>query len=207
VSSRGKLFLCGFAFLICLAFFARADAQQLFSTARTDGFGSPSVVIGFSYTRIDPDQGENFTLITARASVGIGRKTDVFGSLDGVFGQDVLDTKFTAFTLGIKHQFIRTGIVDIGSIARVRGNRTPEGSARFEDALLDFVGIISIEASPFHPYYALMYTRPFGLDFTDSFQRTSVFGVEVPLGDIPRIFGEFSLGDRRSVGVALKLAF
>jgi len=180
-------------------------AQQLFTTARTGGFGSPSLLFGVSYTAIDEDRGENYTLLTARVSVGIGRKTDIFGSFDGVLADDVLNTKFGAWSAGIKHQFIRTGIVDIGALVRFRGNITDR--IRFEDALFDFAGMISFEASLVHPYYALVFSRPFGFDFNDDFQRTSVFGVEVPLGDVPRVIGEFSLGDRRSFGVAFKLDF
>jgi hypothetical protein len=182
-----------------------AFSQQLFSTAETRGFATPSVLVGFSFVRQDADQGEDFTLITARASIGIGRKTDIFGSFDGVLGSDVLNTKFLAWSAGIKHQFIRTHIVDLGGIARIRGNRTSEST--FEDALLDFAGIISIDAAAFHPYYAIMFSRPYGLSLSDKFQRTNVFGAEVPIGDIPRVIGEFSVGDRRSFGLALELAF
>ena len=192
-------------FLVAQILPQAVHAQQLFTTARTGGFGSPSLLFGISYTAIDEDRGENFTLLTARLSVGIGRKTDVFGSFDGVLGDDVLDTNFGAWSAGIKHQFIRTGIVDIGALVRLRGNLTDR--IQFEDALLDFAGMISVEASIVHPYYALVFSRPFGFDFNDDFQRTSVFGVEVPLGDVPRVIGEFSLGDRRSFGVAFKLDF
>ena len=191
--------------LAFLVFPQAVRAQQLFTTARTGGFGSPSLLFGISYTALDKDRGENYTLLTARLSLGIGRKTDVFGSFDGVLADDVLNTKFAAWSAGIKHQFIRTGIVDIGALVRLRGNITD--GIRFEDALVDFAGMISFEASVVHPYYALVFSRPFGFDFNDDFQRTSVFGVEVPLGDVPRVIGEFSLGDRRSFGVAFKLDF
>lgn len=187
----------------CFVFLPAAHSQQLFTTARTDGFGSPSLLIGFSYTELDPDRGADYAMITVRGSVGIGRKTDIFGSLSSIDGRS--DTPFLSWSAGLQHQFIRTPVIDIGAIVRIRGNRTDD--RRFEDSLLDFVGIVSIGAAPFHPYYALIFSRPFGFDFNTDFQRTSVFGVEVPLGDIPRIIGEFSIGDRRSFGASLKLAF
>jgi len=191
--------------LFALAFASDLHAQQLFMTANTNGFGTPGVLIGFSVVRQDFDQGEDFKMITARASIGIGRKTDIFGSFDGVLSSGVFDTNFTAWSAGLKHQFIRTNIVDIGGIARIRGNRTSQN--RFEDALLDFAGIISFDAGKVHPYYAVLFSRPFGLSLTDKFQKSSVIGAEVPIGDIPRVFAEVSLGDRRSFGIALALTF
>jgi hypothetical protein len=180
-------------------------AQQLFMTANTNGFASPAVLIGFSVVRQDFDQGDDFNAITARASIGIGRKTDIFGSFDGVFSSGVFNTNFTAWSAGLKHQFIRTHIVDLGGITRIRGNRTSQN--RFEDALLDFAGIISSDAGKVHPYYAMLFSRPFGLNLSDKFQKTSVIGAEVPIGDIPRVIGEVSLGDRRSFGLAFALNF
>lgn len=200
-----KGFISFVSLFLLLLLGTECRAQALFNTANTNGFGSPSVLIGFSFVRQDQDQGEDFNSITARASVGIGRKTDIFGSFDGVFGRDVLGTNFTAWSAGLKHQFIRTHLVDLGGLARVRGNRTSQN--RFEDALLDFAGIISLDAGRVHPYYAILLSRPFGLSLSDKFQKTSVIGAEVPIGDIPRVFGEVSLGDRRSFGVALALNF
>lgn len=199
-----KGFLLG-SVLLALLFSVEAHAQQLFTTANTNGFGTPAVLVGFSFVRQDEDQGEDFNLITARVSVGIGRKTDIFGSFDGVLGRDVFNTNFAAWSAGLKHQFIRTHIVDLGGIARIRGNRNSEN--RFEDALLDFAGIISLDAGKVHPYYSILFSRPFGLDLSDKFQKSSVFGAEVPIGDIPRVIGEVSLGDRRSFGIAFGLNF
>jgi hypothetical protein len=182
-----------------------ASAQSFFNTARTDGFGSPSIVMGVTVTSLNQELGSDYTQFTFRGSVGVGRKTDVFGSLDGVRGSDYLKPNFLAWTLGLKHQFIRTGVVDVGALLRFRGNNT--NSLRFEGSLMDIAGIVSLQISPVHPYYALLFSRPFSFDLTNSFQKTSVIGAEVPLGDIPRIFGEVTLGDRRSFGAALKLAF
>ena len=195
---------CVLVFLFIVAASETLQAQHLFTTAETSGFGSPALLFGFSRTTLDEGLGEDFTLLTARVSIGIG-KTDLFGSFDGVLADDVFDTNFTAWSAGVKHQFLRAHLVHIGGIVRIRGNRGTED--RFEDALLDFAGIISIETPHFQPYYALLYTRPLGFDLSDEFQRTSVFGAEVPIGDIPRVLGEFSFGDRSSFGVALKLQF
>jgi hypothetical protein len=197
-------------FLLSIAFVLSvqdsAEAQNLFTTARTNGFGTPSVVVGFAINDLDPiDTGADYNMFTIRGSIGIGRKTDIFGSFNSVLGRSNTNTNFLAWSFGLHHQFIRTPVVDLGGIVRLRTNNTDE--RRFEDALLDFGGIISLSATPFHPYYALVFSRPFGFDLTSDFQRSSVFGVEVPLGDIPRIIGEFSLGDRRSFGGALKLEF
>ncbi|HET6267007.1 MAG TPA: hypothetical protein VFG11_04750, partial [Acidobacteriota bacterium] len=138
----------------------------------------------------------------------IGVKTDIFGSLDWNRGREGLNPHFFSWTAGLKHDFIKTGLVDIGSLVRLRNNRTDY--PRFESSLLDFAGIISVQFGPVHPYYAIVFSHPFGvkLDILESgFQTSSVIGAEVPLGQIPRIFGEVSLGDRRSAGVALRLAF
>ena len=197
-------------FFLLIIFFALSfgsdlHAQQLFMTANTNGFARPGLLLGFSAVRQDVDQGEDFNIITARASIGIGGRTDVFGSFDGVLSSNVFDTNFTAWSAGVKHAFLRTHIIDVSSITRIRGNRTSQN--RFEDALLDFGSIISLDAGRVHPYYAVLISRPFGLNFSKTFQKTSVFGAEVPIGDIPRVFGEFSLGDRRSFGIALALNF
>ena len=200
-----KKFLFLFIILFAVLFAGDLHAQQLFMTANTNGFGSPGLLIGFSAVRQDVDQGEDFNMITARGSIGIGLKTDIFGSFDGVLSRGVFDTNFTAWSAGLKHQFIRTNIVDLGGIARIRGNHTSQN--RFEDALLDFAGIVSLDAGKVHPYYAVLFSRPFGLNLTKKFQKSSVIGAEVPIGDIPRVFGEVSLGDRRSFGIALALNF
>lgn len=194
------------ALILAIIFLAApANAQSFFNTARTDGFGSPSIVLGVAVTALNQELGSDYTQFTFRGSIGVGRKTDVFGSLDGVLGSDALNPNFLAWTLGLKHQFIRTGVVDVGALLRFRGNNTD--SLRFEGALMDIAGIVSLQLTPVHPYYALLFSRPFSFDLTDSFQKTSVIGAEVPIGDIPRIFGEMTLGDRRSFGVGLKLAF
>lgn len=182
------------------------EAQQLFITARTNGFGTPSILVGFGFNTLDSvTTGPDYNVFIIRGSIGIGRKTDIFGSFNRIIGRSNTNTNFLAWSFGLHHQFIRTPLVDLGGLVRLRTNRTDE--RRFEDALLDFAGMISLSATPFHPYYALIFSRPFGFDLSDKFQRSSVFGVEIPLGDIPRVFGEVSLGDRRSFGGALKLAF
>jgi hypothetical protein len=182
-----------------------ACAQNLFVTARTGGFGSVSLLAGFSIVSMDEAEAADFTALTVRGSIGIGRKTDVFGALNSVSGEGDKETRFLAWTMGLQHQFIRTPLVGVGALVRLRGNHTNRD--RFEDALLDFVAIISLHATPFHPYYALIFSRPFGLENLSEFQRTSAIGVEVPLGDMPRVFGEATFGDRRSFGLALVLAF
>ena len=191
--------------LLLLLFCTVAHAQSFFETAQTDGFGSPSILVGAGITRLDSDIGSDFSQFFVRGSVGIGRKTDVFGSIEGIQASEILHPNFVAWSAGLKHQFIRTHIVDVGSVIRLHWNHTD--AVTFENALMDFAGIISFQASAFHPYYAIMFSRPFGFDLKKDFQKTSILGVEVPIGDIPRIFGEVTLGDRRSFGAALKLAF
>jgi hypothetical protein len=58
---------------LILFFSSAVSAQHLFMTADTSGFGSPSLFFGISTTRIDKELGEDYTLVTARVEIGIGR--------------------------------------------------------------------------------------------------------------------------------------
>jgi hypothetical protein len=202
-SGKSTLFASLIAFL--LFFSQNGSAQNFFNTAASEGFGSASIMFGGSIAALDTNLGDGFDSLFVRGSVGIGLKTDIFGSLDWNRGREGFNPHFYSWTAGLKHTFIHTGIVDIGSLVRLRNNRTD--NPRFESSLLDFAGIISVQFGPVHPYYAILFSHPFGFDLNTGFQTSSVMGAEIPLGTIPRIFGEVSLGDRRSAGVALRLAF
>src|SRR5262249_50278556 len=108
---NGKSTLLASLIAFLLFFSLHASAQNFFNNAATERFASASIMVGGGIAALNSNLGDGFDSFFVRGSVGIGVKTDIFGSLDWNRGREGLNPHFFSWTAGLKHDFIKTGLV------------------------------------------------------------------------------------------------